>query len=763
MERLQQELAALPGLEQLSASQLRALPWRVKEQVLLALFREQASSAAVAQELQRRSRDRRLERRADKLLGDGRDGRRREESFRADFMRAAAAELARLGAPALVSWQKLLFDRECCAQAFRLLLTRIKSSRRSAAAGVVTTNSSSLLAARFAAGGASRQGGAGRSSRGNNDESDEDDDGEDAGEGDGSRVGDDESYAQSEGRTRFPPLKPSRGSLGRVCAARRKESGLASRSTAVGKVDWNFDTSVETSPEADDSDEVGGRASTEKLAQSSRTTSRHRGPGISIERTVPAKQPSYFASKFKKNQVQALQEENAALTSENAKLREEIEQLETLNAVLQNDKPNNSQLDDHEDSMEFAQRRMRLLQAQNLQLRRQTSLLQDAMQAQANAETNLLSALNHWRGVIDAGREEAKAAGADENAAEAPAKPEQTGVQRQPIKWMLAIPEKLMDELQRVEGQIRGAANAANACYETKLRVSKLSASFLRDNDTTIKLSEIYGREPSSLAHLRIDRVKQLEEALAIVAGELVQLSAQVLERLAPTVSTTDPVRSHAYELSRSVRELLLEVDAECITAVDVMKALSSTSGVARGPSGTKEREKQAKVMLKQLHARYTAMDNNAVVCRREAEYWRTAWQTQDDLIRRLARRVRHLGQTKVEWCQHYLLAPMTNLAEVFASFQQSYDENSTRQNPYLPLLVETLSMEHPMLQDALHQWQEYTSSVQLKVDELVADYEDNRLVLASSAASQRFRPDTPVPEYNEDTLPSDSEQVRLH
>ncbi|KAJ8574633.1 hypothetical protein ON010_g4582 [Phytophthora cinnamomi] len=380
-------------------------------------------------------------------------------------------------------------------------------------------------------------------------------------------------------------------SLGR---AWRKESGLASRSTAVGKVDWNFDTSVETSPEADDSDEVGGRASTEKLAQSSRTTSRHRGPGISIERTVPAKQPSYFASKFKKNQVQALQEENAALTSENAKLREEIEQLETLNAVLQNDKPNNSQLDDHEDSMEFAQRRMRLLQAQNLQLRRQVSLLQDAMQAQANAETNLLSALNQWRGVIDAGRKEAKAAGADENAAEAPAKPEQTGVQRQPIKWMLAIPEKLMDELNRVEGQIRGAANAANACYETKLRVSKLSASFLRDNDTTVKLSEIYGREPSSLAHLRIDRVKQLEEALAIVAGELVQLSAQVLERLAPTVSTTDPVRSHAYELSRSVRELLLEVgafgavvctpsatvpssrgttatiDAECITAVDI-------------------------------------------------------------------------------------------------------------------------------------------------------------------------------------------------
>ncbi|KAE8907263.1 hypothetical protein PF005_g20160 [Phytophthora fragariae] len=776
MERLQQELAVLPGLGQLSATQLRALPWRVKEQVLLALFREQASSTAVAQELQRRSRDRRLERKADKLLDDGDAAavRRKEESFRADFMQVVAAELARLGAPALISWQKLLFDQECCAQAFRLLLTRIKSSKRSGASGV-TTNSSSLLAARYAAGG-SRQGGAGRRARDNNDENDD--------EVDSNYSAAEESYDGPEGRIKFPPLQPGQGSLSRVSATRKKESSLAPRSTSGGGLDWNFDTTVETPPEEDDSDDVGVRASTEILAKSSRATSRHTGAGISIERTAPTKQPSYFASKFKKNQVQALQEENAALTSENAKLREEIKQLEALNAVLQNDKSNNSLLDDQPDSMEFSQRRMRLLQAQNLQLQRQISLLQDAVQAQANAETNLLSALNHWRGIIDAGREEARAAGADQSATNTSAKPEDTGTQ-QLIKWMLAVPDKLMDELKRVEGQIRGAANAATACYETKLRVSKLSASFLRDGDTTIQLSEIYGREPSSLAHLQVDRVKQLEEALASVAAELDQLSAQVLERFTPKASTTDPIHSHAFELSKRVRELLLEVgafgavvcpppassrssaepiDSECISAVDVMKALSSTSsGVARGSGGAKEREKQAKAMLKQLHARYTAIDQNAAVCRREAEYWQTAWHTQDDLLRRLAKRVRHLGQKKVEWCQHYLLAPMTNLAEVFASFQQSYDENSTRQNPYLPLLVETLRMEHPMLQDALHQWQEYTLNVQAKMDELAADYEANRLVLASSAAAQRSRPATSVPEYDDGTLPSHSEQVLLH
>ncbi|KAG6972056.1 hypothetical protein JG688_00004144 [Phytophthora aleatoria] len=348
MDRLHQELATLPGLAQLSASQLRDLPWRVKEMVFIALFREaqsiiQISSSIVAEELQIKSRDRKLERKADKLLDDVDRAavRKKEESYRADFMQVAAAELA---------------------------------------------------------------------------------------------------------------------------------------------------------------------------------------------------QPSYFASKFKKNALQALQEENAALTSENAKLRDEIKQLEALNVVLQCDNSNNGMLDDRLDSSEFAQKRMRLLQAQNLQLQRQVSLLQQAMQVHENVELSLMSALNNWRCVIEAGKEEARTAGADQNATDPPTEPEEAGT-RQPIKWMLAVPDKLMNELKRVEGQIR------------------------------------------------------------------------------------------------------------------------------------------------------------------------------------------------------------------------AYDENSTRQNPYLPLLVETLSMEHPMLQDALQQWREYSNDVQLKMDELVADYEANRLVLASSFDA----PATPVFALDVDTLSCDT------
>ncbi|EEY56669.1 uncharacterized protein PITG_20908 [Phytophthora infestans T30-4] len=540
MDRLHQDLATLPALAQLSASQLRDMPWRVKEMVFIVLFREQVSSSVVADELQIKSRDRKLERKADKLLDDVDRVvvRKKEESYRADFMQVTAAELARLGAPALITWQKLVFDKECCAQAFRHLLTRIKSSRRSAASGV-STNSSSLLAARYAA---SRQ-----STRCERDDNAQDD------------------------------------------------------------------------------------------------------PGISIERTLPSK-PSYFASKFKKNLMQILQEENAALTSENVKLREEIKQLEALNAVLQSDNSNNGMLDAHLDSVEFAQKRMRLLQAQNMQLQRQ---------------------------------EEARA-GAEQNTTE----PEETGA-RQPVKWMLAVPDKLMNELTRVEAQIRGAATATNVCYESKLRVSDVSVSFLRSEDKSMKINALYTGAPLSIAHLRVDRVKQLESTLAAVSTQLDALSAQVLQHCPPKVSTIDPLRSSAYELGRSIRDLLLEVAAfgvvvptstrnaandDGVTAGDIMTTLSSS---ARGLGGGKERERQAKTMLKQLHARYTAVENDMMAARREAEYWRAAWCTQDEILRRLAKRVHNLGQKKVEWCRRYLLAPMANLSEVFTSFQQVYDENT--------------------------------------------------------------------------------------
>ncbi|RLN94553.1 hypothetical protein BBJ28_00002530 [Nothophytophthora sp. Chile5] len=701
-DRMQQELAALPGLEQLVRARHRHAPVRydvvMRCLVLIALFREQVSSASVAEELQIKSRDRKLERKADKLLDDISNNAQDEED-----------------------------NQQCDAEA----------------------NSED------------------------------------------SRDGPVESI-------RFPPLKPTRGPLPRRSDLKHKGPGFASTASAASKstaFDWNFDTSIETPLEDDDSDNSGVRRSAEKTVQlaggaSPRAKSRRPGADITIERTPSSKQPSAFAAKFKKNQLQILQHENATLTHENTKLREEITQLEALNLVLQNDNCSSSNmLDDPSEAANVAQRRMRLLQTQNVQLQRQVSLLQDAVAARENVEASLLSALHHWHDVIDAGRQEAKAAGANQNA---------TGGSEseagKPMKWMLAVPEKLLGELQCVEQQIRGASIAANACFEMKLRVSGLSASFLRDPETTLKMLDIHGGGLSNLSHLKLERVKQLEDALARVAIELDQLSAQVLQRFPPqlrTVPIADPVHESTYELARRVRELLLELGAfgvvvatpsaivpssrsdaaeernsGGITAIDIAKALSSTFGIARGAGGAKEREKHARLMLKQLHARHAAMENDVKACRREAGYWRTAWHTQDEILGVLAKRVRRLGQKKVVWCHDNLLTPMSGLTGVFASFQRAYDENTTRQNPYLPLLVETLSTEQPLVEEALRQWEDYSLDIQAQLDGLVADYEANRLVLASSASAsvpnRQSRPATPYSECDEGTLPSVSENVPM-
>lgn len=356
--------------------------------------------------------------------------------------------------------------------------------------------------------------------------------------------------------------------------------------------------------------------------------------------------------------------------------------------------------------------------------------------------------------MIEAGREQAKAAGADQNATETPADREKKEC-RQPIKWMLAVPDKLMHELKRVKSQIQSASNASKACFETKLRVSTLSASFLRNEGYSLKLSELFDEESTCLSHLRIERVKQLEDALGSISAQLDELSAQVLHCVSPKITFTEPLRSCACELGKSVRNLLLEVEAfgvvvpssasfairdaaaftdkEAASADEILKGLISVIGVGRRSGNIKECKKQIMLMLNHLQARQRATDNDLVACRRETDYWRTAWYTQGDILRKLVKCVRMLGQKKVEWCRQYLLAPMVKLHDVFASFMQAYDENTTRQNPYLPSLVETLSMVFPTLQTSLQQWRDYSSGVQEEMNALFEDYEANRLILASS------------------------------
>lgn len=610
----------------------------------------------------------------------------------------------------MMTWQKLIFDKDCCAMAFRLLLTKIKSSRRASSNGASRARIAGLTPRKQA--------------------QPEENDGE------YEAVSDDgEQHSQAQHSSPASSRTPSKSVVMRT---RRKVAEAAS--VAESGADWNFDTSL-----GDDSDRTEGPEKTtpvrEPLPKIGRVSNNDpRSDAIT----------SVTTTKIKKSQMQN-STDSSGLVEENNKLREEIVHLEGLVVALQN---GNNQADP---AAGFDERRMRLLQAQNLQLQRQIHLLQEAALVRQNAETNLLSALNHWRHVIETGRREAQAAGADESSISADKK--------KPIKWMLAVPDALLAELRSVEAQIQVAATSMNASFEAKLRTSEETASFVREgNGNALQ---------QSLAHLRVDRVKKIEERIASVAKALDEFVCALMETHAPCLVELSPLNSFdrrpaqcIKDMSSSVRALLLEVGAfgiavptpwtkttsktstDSISAIQIVKYLS-----APAQGSLKDRERQVKSMLKQLHAHHVAQENERATCRREVQFWQKAWQTQADLVQQLIHRVRCVGDKKVQWCQAKMVEPIASILEVLDEFHKN-DGSTSRHNPYLPLLLQTLDARiEPVLLEALTQWRQYQSDMNVKIDEIISDYGANMQVLMA-AISQRNQ-------HEETLLPSISQKLR--
>ncbi|TYZ62194.1 hypothetical protein PybrP1_004946 [[Pythium] brassicae (nom. inval.)] len=666
-ERVHQELLALPALQQLvsvhTQTQLRELAWKTKELVLLTLFQEHASSADAADALLASVRERKAARRAEKLESADREAvRKREDAFRADFMQLAATELARLGAPAMISWQKLVFDKDCCAQAFRLLLTRIKSSRRISAS-----------------------------------------------------------------------TRPKLGFKSKLRTTVRKSA----TTDRVGADSWNYDLSMS----AGDQERGDNNAETTvlpvlapsglKLATESRRSN--------AKQQILSQTPTDT-----RGRAPALQRENATLAAENARLKEELAHLEAVNAGLQSD------IGGAEPAATFDARRLCLVQAQNLQLQRQISLLQSAVAEVQQVEACLLAALGRWRAVVDAGVQEAASAGADQ------AGHSETG---KGFKWMMAVPDALLSELKRVEAQIHGASGAVGVALEAKLRVGNASSAYLRTPATTLRAADVFSDGPHpATSHLRLDRLKALEDKVARLGQAADSLVKDAFLRRSPRVrlQSTDPQPDEQQRLTAladATRRVLVELGAlgavvstassappraapedadssQQLTALCVFKLFASAG------SG-KEREKTLKTQLRQLHAQHAAMENETRACRRETQYWRAAWQTQAGIVSALAKRVARLGDKKVQWLHSALADPLRQVAEAVGAFQRAQLEGSSRPNPFLPLLVDTLESQQRVLVESLSQWRAYSSSVETQVRALFDDYEANRSVLSNTNGKQ--------------------------
>lgn len=617
----------------------------------------------------------------------------------------------------MMTWQKLIFDKDCCAMAFRLLLTKIKSSRRASSNGASRARIAGLVSRKQA-------------QPEENDGEHESDDGE--------------QHSQSQ---RSSPAYSRTPSKSVVMKTRRKVAEASS--VAASGADWNFDTSFGGDDDRSEAPEktTPVRNPLPKIG---------RGNNNDPRSDVLTQRPSGMASKIKKSMTPQGYVENSRLVEENSKLREEIAHLEVLIASLQNE---NNQADP---AAGFDERRMRLLQAQNLQLQRQIHLLQEATIARQNAETNLLSALNHWRDLIETGRQEAQAAGADEHS---PSTSGTAADKKKPIKWMLAVPDALLAELRSVEAQIQVAATAMNASFEAKLRTSADTVTFLRDGNGN-PLHQ-------SLAHLRVDRVKQLKENIASVAKALDAFACSLVETQTPSLIASSPLnplgRSPAQsvqDISSSVRALLLEVGAfgivvstpraiaaaknvtDSITAMKIVKYLSAPT-----QGSSKDRERHVKSMLKQLHAHHIAQENERASCKREVQYWQRAWQMQSTLVQQLIQRIRRVGEKKMQWCQAKMVEPIAGILEVIDEYHKN-DGSTSRQNPFLPLLLQTLETQiEPVLLEALAQWRHYQSDMDHKIDGIISDYDANAQVLAFTASRMTHQDDGLLPSLSQELL----------
>jgi hypothetical protein len=620
----------------------------------------------------------------------------------------------------MITWQKLVFDRECCSQAFRLLLTKIKSVKRSSSnSGNQSVRRPIVLAKRFTT---PEEGGHG---------------GEWDDEGDGFSEA---SFVRADS-TALPRIPPSGA---KSTAKTPSRTGPRRPTHSSFSSEWNNDTTIMDPPSSEQ-----GRVDDERREDDGEVRSGipFGSAEISIQRTTAVKPGvSAFAAKLKKSQLNSLQQENAVLANDNATLRNEISHLEALVATLQAD--NNQAAQAHDTELAHTAK-TKILQAQNMQLQRQIGVLQDAMLEREMAESMLRTALAHWRDVIAAGRDDAHAAGADAQAKDKGGKP---------VQWMLAIPERLLDELCRVESQIDQAQKAMRSAQEAKFRVGGTAAEFLKSSSSTsIPFSTIY---VPGIAHLRVERVRALEASLAKTLSALESIYDQIVTSLAPKMTTNGAASSDTFSLDHvlsALRKVAVEIgafgivvpsvehssshhrkgpdDGRLVTVGQVLAFFTAASAQTSGVSA-KDRDKQLKTMLKQLQASESASERERTQLSKEARYWRDAWAMQESLLRTLVQRVRAVGDKKMQWTERNLVGPLRELHDVWTSFQQtqqSQQDQRLHKNAYLPLLIDTLERHAPLLcLEAVDQWHEYAAKSAHEIVEILADYDANCGLLKS-------------------------------
>jgi hypothetical protein len=621
----------------------------------------------------------------------------------------------------MITWQKLVFDKDCCIQAFRLLLTRIKSIRKSntssakrlmyataCPSGGEDENDANddLMSAKSSPRWYSKHSERSISSSKRQQQEEYDEDGETA-----------EVTAASKPTP--PPLRNSLRSklLGRKSVTSSRNSSL--NDTALPE--WNSNTSVGPSDDRGVSSSVSVNQIGEEFDVSS---------SIIVQRT---QKTSIVASKLKKGQMQELQLENAALKEENRKLQEEIQHLEQLNAAL-----NGSHQDNQSDIDNL---RLRWLQAQNLQLQRQVYLMHQALLTRQDTEGSLMTTLHSLQDLARKGMEEAKSAGATDKT--------ENG---QKIKWMMAVPDNLLEDLVQLEKHVMEISKTFKFAYESKLRISTTSASFLKQAPSDVNIVSLNEIFSSNLSHLRLDRLQKLEDKLVNLCKELEVLQQYTRNQMSPHLFSRQKalVTNTCRSLVQTSRELALEIahlgavvgfqstgtnskefDVKEVEQEDIRGALRTVlkflpPSTSITSAAHKERQTQVKSILKRLNAHVEASSYTSNVSKRELDGLWKGWKLQEEQALALMHRIRSLGNSKVNWLQQNISYALTSLTEVMEAFRaHETSSSSSRKNPMTQLLLDTFTSQKNFLLDAKTHLDEYTRKVVYEMDNWVKDFED--------------------------------------
>ncbi|OQS03160.1 hypothetical protein THRCLA_04537, partial [Thraustotheca clavata] len=590
-----------------------------------------ATSLIIFEELKNMTNDRKQERVFEKtelfdmfimkfeLFCSAKDvARKKEESYRANFMKIVAKELARMGAPALITWQRLVLDRDCTYQAARILLTKLKSSQKKRP---VSTHLPLL-----------------------------------------------ESKIQTTTLDERPEWRNEIETNQRLPSPAPK---------LIPK---------KPSP-------VRPTNQVEELAE-----------GMTISRT----QTVVKQIKKPDRKLQAALLEIEALKSE-------INHLEAINATLTKQDDITTQGD--------ANRRMRFLQAQNLQQQRQIDMIMDAVVAHESASNSLQDILTALQQVVQTGLNEAKDAGAEQGK----------------TKWMMAIPLEILQALTKLEKQLAGVTRSQGSSMEQKLRYSK--EQLLDENYKEIKLRDIHTGHSChgphhipSLHHLRPNQVVQIENNLSKLSTDLMEFSKTVTQNSIPSISEMTSMQLYnqvASELAKETRSLAAHTASfgalVCSQAVGpgFERNNSSTpsikailSEIPPISSAHKDREKHFRMLLERLGCYLSGVEAQLDSCSTELKVLHKSLNNQASAIHSLVSNVQSIGSKKLEWVQETLNTSIDSIIQVYDAFKLHQCQGGI--NPYGDLLVSTYDSHREQLTSLKYNYKQYSQAAQAKLTSLM-------------------------------------------